>query len=242
MRKALLLGIAVGAMALSGCGRSAAEGGGPTVSRNYPVASFDRIEVAGPYNVQVRTGANPSATARGPEKMIDRLVVEVKDGKLLVHSQENRGFNFHWGSSHGSVEVTVTVPQLSGATIAGSGDIQVDHVRGDRFAGEVGGSGSLGLGSVEVKTLKLSIGGSGDIKAGGGTSQTAEYEIGGSGDIDAGGLTAQQAKVSIAGSGSTKARATGTAEVNVMGSGDVEISGGAKCSVDKAGSGDVRCS
>jgi hypothetical protein len=242
MRKALFIGIVLAAVASAGCGRSHAENGGPTVSRDYQVGNFDRIEVAGPYNVQVHTGAAASASARGPEKMIERLVVEVKDGKLLIHSQENRGFNFHWGSHRGNVELSVTVPQLSGAAIAGSGDIAVDNVSGDQFAGEVGGSGSISLGAVEVKSIKLSIGGSGGIKAGAGSSQMAEYEIAGSGDIDAGGLAVRQAKVSIAGSGNARANASGTAEVNVMGSGDVEISGGAKCQVNKAGSGDVRCS
>jgi hypothetical protein len=242
MRRFFAAALFAAAAATAACSQGHAENGGPTVSRDYKIGNFDRIEVAGPYNVQVHTGAAASASARGPEKMIERLVVEVKDGKLLIHSQDNRGFNFHWGSHHGSVELTVTVPQLSGAAIAGSGDIAVDHVSGDQFAGEVGGSGSISLGAVEVKSIKLSIGGSGGIKAGAGSSQTADYAIAGSGDIDAGGLAVQQAKVSIAGSGNARANAIGTAEVNVMGSGDVEISGGAKCQVNKAGSGDVRCS
>lgn len=233
--------IVAGAAITAACTAGHAEGAGPDVSRSYQVGNFDRIEVAGPYDVTVRTGANPSASARGPEKMIEHMVVEVKDGRLMIHSRDTRGFNFHWGRS-GNVEVTVTVPQLAGAEIAGSGDIRVDHVRGDHFAGEVGGSGSLTLGAVEVKSLKLAIGGSGDIKAGTGSSRMAEYEIEGSGDIDAGGLTARAAKVSIAGSGSTRAHATETANVSIMGSGDVDISGGARCSIDKSGSGDVRCS
>jgi len=239
----LLAAAAIAAVAATGaCSQGRAENPGPTVSRDYQVGSFDRIEVSGPYEVEVRTGAAPSASARGPEKMIERLVVEVRDGKLQIRSKEDKGFNFHWGSNRGHVELTVTVPQLSGAAISGSGDIAVDHVRGDQFEGAVGGSGSLSLGDVEVKSIKLSIGGSGDIKAGSGSAQSADYAIAGSGEIDAAGLTAQNAKVSIAGSGDARARAIGTADVSIMGSGDVEVSGGAKCKVDKAGSGDVRCS
>jgi hypothetical protein len=241
MRKIIAAALFAAAAATAACSKGHAEDPGPTVSRNYTVGNFDRIEVAGPYNVQVHTGAGPSASAKGPEKLIERLVVEVKGGKLLIHSKENHGFNFHFGSHHETIQLTVNVPQLRGAAIAGSGDIQVDNVKGNQFAGEIGGSGSLSLGSVEVNAIKLSIGGSGGIKAGAGSSQTAEYEIAGSGDIDAGGLTVQQAKVSVAGSGNARANAIGNAEVNVMGSGDVEISGGAKCQVNKAGSGDVRC-
>jgi hypothetical protein len=240
--RSLIAAAAIGAFTATGaCSQNRQESPGPTVSRDYQVGNFNKIEVAGPYDIQVRTGAAASASARGPEKMIERMVVEVKDGKLQIHPRETKGFNFHWGSN-GNVELIVTVPQLSAASIGGSGDITVDHVRGDQFEGAVGGSGSIDLGSVEVKSLNLSIGGSGDIKAGSGSAQSAEYSIAGSGNIDAGGLTTQQAKVSIAGSGSTTARATGAANVSVMGSGDVEISGGAQCKIDKAGSGDVRCS
>jgi hypothetical protein len=241
MRSLIAAAVIATVAATGACSENRHEGAGPTVSRNYQVGNFDRIEVAGPYDVKVSTGSAASASARGPENMIERMVVEVKDGTLQIHPRENKGFSFHWGNS-GHVELAVTVPQLKAASIAGSGDVAVDHVRGDQFEGAVGGSGTINLGSVEVKSVKLSIGGSGDIKASSGTAQSADYSIAGSGNIDAGGVTAQQAKVSIAGSGSTTARATGAADVSVAGSGDVEISGGAQCKVDKAGSGDVRCS
>jgi hypothetical protein len=218
------------------------EGAGPTISRNYQVGNFHEIEVAGPYEVAVRTGSNPSVSGKGSQKLLDNTVVEVRGDKLVIRPvSQNHFFNWGWGS-HGKADFTVTVPQLSAATIAGSGDIRVDSIKGDRFDGAVAGSGGLDLGSIEVGSLKLSIGGSGSAKAGAGKVQAADYSIGGSGDIDAGAVQTQQAKVSIAGSGSVKAHATSTADVSIMGSGDVDVSGGAKCSVTKAGSGDVRCS
>ena len=223
------------------CGRSKAAEGGPTVSRSYPVGAFDAIEVAGAYDVQVRTGANPSVSARGPEKMMERLVVEVRGNRLLIHSRKQKGFfNFGW-SRHGGVKLEVTVPALRGATIAGSGDIAVDRVRGDLFEGEIAGSGGLKLGTVEVGELRLGVAGSGDVTAAG-RARTARYEIAGSGEVDARSLATEVLRVSIAGSGDVRANATRAAEVEIMGSGDVEVTGGAKCSVSKAGSGDVRCS
>ncbi|HEY7005005.1 MAG TPA: head GIN domain-containing protein [Sphingomicrobium sp.] len=227
--------------ATSACGQARSESAGPTVARNYQVGNFQQIEVAGPYDVTVRTGGNPGVSARGSQNLLEKTVVEVKGDKLLIHPQERHGF--HWGfSSRGSAQFTVTVPQLNGATIAGSGDIHVDHVRGDRFNGEVAGSGGLDVATVEVGSLKLEIAGSGSAKAAGGRAQSASYDIGGSGDIDAGAVQTQDAKVSIAGSGSVKAHSSGTANVSIMGSGDVDVSGGAKCSVSKAGSGNVSCS
>jgi Putative auto-transporter adhesin, head GIN domain len=242
MRKFVAAAVIAATAATSACSRTRTEDGGPTVARNYQVGDFQEIEVAGPYNVSVRTGAGPTVSARGSEKLIEHLVVEVKDGKLLIHSERQKGW-FHTGwSFRGKVDLTVTVPQLRGAEIAGSGDITIDQVKGDRFDGSVAGSGGLQVGTLDVRTLKLAIAGSGGVKAASGKAQSASFDIAGSGDIDAKGIQAQTADVSIAGSGSVAAHATGTADVSIMGSGDVEVTGGAKCSISKAGSGDVRCS
>jgi hypothetical protein len=230
------------AAALAGCHAQADGGEGATVSKNYSVGNFSAIEVAGPYDVQVRTGSSPSVSGSGSEKLLERTVVEVQGDKLLIHAENNHSF-FHFGfGSRGKAHFVVTVPQLSGATIAGSGGITVDKVTGNAFEGDIAGSGGLNLTSVEVQSLKLSIGGSGGVKAGTGRAKSVEYEIAGSGGIDAAGITAEQAKVSIAGSGSVKANATATADIHVMGSGDVNVTGGAKCNISKAGSGDVHCS
>jgi len=242
MRKSIVTAIVAASTATSACGHTRSEDGGPTVARNYQVGGFDQIEVAGPYNVTVRTGAAPSVAARGPQRMIEHMVVEVRGGKLLIHSERQKGW-FHTGwNFHGQVDLAVTVPQLRGATIAGSGDVRVDQVKGDAFEGTVAGSGGLDVGTLDVQSLKLAIAGSGGAKARAGRAQTAKFDIAGSGDIDARGVQAQAADVSIAGSGSISANASSTAHVSIMGSGDVDVTGGAKCSISKAGSGDVRCS
>jgi hypothetical protein len=242
MRKFIAAAVIAASAATSACGHGGSEGASPTVSRNYQIGNFQAIEVAGPYDVQVRTGGNAGVSASGSEKLLQRTEVEVKGDKLVIRPEKQNGwFHFGWGTS-GKANFTVTVPQLSGATIAGSGNINVDKVQGNSFEGTVAGSGGIAVAAMNVQSLKLSIAGSGGVKAGAGKAQSAQYDIAGSGDLDAGAIQAQQAKVSIAGSGSVKAHATGTADVSIMGSGDVDVSGGAKCNVSKAGSGNVRCS
>jgi len=239
MRKSVAALIA--ASALSGCQVHAQEDAGRTVSRNYQVGNFQQIEVAGPYDVDIRTGSNVSVSAKGGEKLLDRTTVEVNGDKLVIRPERNHSFfNFGW-SHHGKASFVVTVPALSAATIAGSGDIRIDKVAGQNFDGTVAGSGGLEVASVDVQQLKLAIAGSGGVKAAG-KAQSAKYDIAGSGDVNAGALQTQDLKASIAGSGGIKAHSSGNADVSIMGSGDVEVTGGAKCKVSKAGSGDVRCS
>jgi hypothetical protein len=242
MRKSIAAAVIAASAVTASCGHNRAQNDGPTVSRNYQVGNFQEIEVAGPFDVTVRTGANPGVSARGSQGLLDRTTVEVQGDKLVIRPKDRHGFfNWSWGS-HDKSGFTVTVPQLRAATLAGAGDFNIDAVRGDSFDAKLAGSGDFGIGSVDVQSLKVTMAGAGDAKVGSGRAQNAEYSVVGSGDVDAAGVVSQQLKVNIAGSGGVKAHATGAADISIMGSGDVDVSGGAKCSVSKAGSGDAHCS
>ena len=211
---------------------------GPQVDRSYQVGAFDRLEVAGSYEVNVVSGGAPGVTARGGANLLDETEVVVENNVLKIRSKKRGGIHFGWHD--GKAVFTVNAAALHGAAIAGSGGVNVDKVAGD-FDGAVAGSGDLKLASVAGGKIKLNIAGSGGIDAAG-KADSVDLSIAGSGDIRAGGLASKTAGVSIAGSGNVAANASDTADVSIMGSGDVEIKGGAKCSVSKAGSGDVRCS
>ena len=243
MRQAILAGIMATTVVTSSCARGRAEDAGPTVQRNYTVGAFDKIELAGAYEASVRTGSGPTVQARGGENVLEHLIVEVEGNTLKIHPRKKNGFHWDWGNRNNSkVELTITVPSLRVAELAGSGGIRIDKVSGDSFEGSVAGSGGLTVDQVEVATLKLAIAGSGDAKAAGGKARTVEYEIAGSGGIDGKGVVAEDADVSIAGSGGVSVHATRAAKVSIAGSGDVDVTGGAKCTTSKMGSGDVRCS
>ena len=211
---------------------------GPEVSRNYQVGAFDKIAVAGPYEVTVVTGGQPGVSAKGGQNLLEETDVVVEGDTLKIMPKKRKGIRWNW--NHGKAVFTVNAAALHGAAIAGSGGITVDKVAGD-FDGDVAGSGDLKLASVTGGKIKLAIAGSGDVSAAG-KADSVDLSIAGSGDFVAGGLAVQTADVSIAGSGNIAANASGTADVSIMGSGDVAISGGAKCTVSKHGSGNVNCS
>ena len=153
MRMSVLLGVAAIA-AVAGCTQARSENGGPTVERSYAVDDFDRIDLAGNYDVTVHTGAKPGVQARGNEKVMERLVVEVRDGVLVIEPRKTQGFNWKW-TNHGKVTLNVTVPSLRGAQLGGAGDVRIDEVKGDRFDGAIAGSGDLSVERIEVGTLEL---------------------------------------------------------------------------------------
>ncbi|QIK78561.1 DUF2807 domain-containing protein [Sphingomonas piscis] len=241
MRQTSTFGAIVGALMTAACNHAGAQDAGPETSRSFTVGDFDRIEVSGPYDVDVRTGGAVSVSAKGPENIIERMDVVVEGGRLFIRPRKDGQFNINWGSS-GHVTVQVTVPSLRGAEVAGSGDIKVDKVQGDRFEASIRGSGDIAVDHAEVQSFAAVVTGSGDVRAAAGRTNAAELTINGSGKIDAAGLQAQSASTTIKGSGNIAAYASGTAEVRIFGSGDVEIKGGAKCQVTNKGSGNFRCS
>lgn len=211
---------------------------GPQTNRNFPVGAFDKIEVAGAYDIQVVEGDKPSVTATGGEAILDETEVVVEDGTLQIRPKKENGFRWNWKGT--KVKFTITAAALRGVALAGSGDVNIDKVSGD-FEGELAGSGSLKMASVDANNLKLSIAGSGDA-SGAGKANNLELEIAGSGNVDIGGLAAKTADLSIAGSGNIGANVSETAKVSIAGSGNVKVSGGAKCEVSKFGAGNVSCS
>ena len=231
----------IGAALLAGaCGGGHAEerDDGPTVQRGFEVGAFERIALEGSHDVVVTVGGAPSVRAEGSERAIERLEVVVEDGELHIRSRQRSGW-LSFGSQR-SATVHVTVPALSGATVAGSGEISIARVEGEAFEGHIAGSGELEIADLRVRAASFTIGGSGHVRAGGIADRT-EVAIGGSGDVDLSGLRSRTAAVRIGGSGNARLHATETADVRVAGSGNVEVTGGARCSVEKHGSGNVRC-
>lgn len=210
---------------------------GPEATRNYQVGAFDKIAVAGPYEVNVVTGGQGGVTARGGQHLLDETEVVVDGDTLEIRPKKQRGMSWNWRG--GKAVFTVNAPALRGAAIAGSGGVTVDKVAGD-FEGDVAGSGDLRIGQIAGGKAKFAIAGSGDVEVAG-KADSVELAIAGSGDIRAAGLAARTAEVTIMGSGNVAANASESAEVSMAGSGNVDISGGAKCSVSKAGSGNVNC-
>jgi hypothetical protein len=230
---ALLAGVALGACSTSG----GAQASGVQGQRSFEVGAFETVELEGSHNVVVQVGPAPSVRAEGDTAALERLDIRVENGRLRIGT-ERSGWNLF--RSGGRVTVYVTTPTLSGADIAGSGDVRVGPVQSQRFAGSIAGSGNLFLERLQAETAAFDIAGSGSVRAAGQARQ-ASIDIAGSGDAELSGLQAQNAEVSIAGSGNVALHASERVSGEIMGSGDVSVTGGARCSITKLGSGDVSC-
>ncbi|MGH6780594.1 MAG: head GIN domain-containing protein [Sphingomonadaceae bacterium] len=214
---------------------------GASGARDFAAAGFDAVSLRGPDNVVVKVGGAASVRAVGDQKILDKLEIEVVDGTLRV-GRKKKDRMMHWGrEDKDSVTVTVTLPALKAASVAGSGNLGVDTISGKSFDGAIAGSGNLSIAVLAVDKADLSIAGSGNARIAGGNANALDVSIAGSGDLDAAALAARTADISIAGSGGVRAGVSDSADISILGSGGVDIIGNAKCAISKMGSGDVRC-
>jgi len=238
----LMLGLAPAlalTSALGGCSAAAqgSDGGAnASTSRSFAVRDFTGIDARGSDDVEVKLANEFTVRAEGPQKVLDRLVIE-RVGDTLRITRKRNG-NWSWGGK--SARVYVTMPRIARAATSGSGDMFVARAAGDSFAASVSGSGNIRIDALDTRVARFSIAGSGDIAATG-RADDLSISIAGSGDIAASGVEATRAQVAIAGSGAVSASVNGPATVSISGAGDVDLGPGATCTVKKAGAGDVRC-
>jgi hypothetical protein len=198
--------------------------------------AFTELQSSGPDNIVFVTGNAFTVKATGDAGALKNLRYKVKDGTIIIGRQKER----IWTSNRKGVTITVTAPQLTEVSLAGSGDFTADRMEGSEVSLESAGSGSISVAAVSAKALESEIAGSGNVTLAG-KAERADYAIAGSGNIDAVKLASIDARVSIAGSGEVGLTATGTVDASITGSGNVTVAGGAKCTSSTVGSGKISC-
>lgn len=235
--------LAVPALLLASCGHadSGASETSAVGSHRFALANFDRVSLRGSDDVNVVLGTRFSVSATGPKSALEQLEIVVEDGVLKVGRKSRSAWHIGWSrNGDKGAQITVTMPAIRGASLAGSGDMTVNSATADAFKISLAGSGNLKIGNVQARSVDLNLAGSGDIEIAGRTG-SIDISSAGSGNVAAGAIEAETADISLAGSGNVSVRATGSASVSIMGSGDVAVSGTDKCKTSKLGSGSVTC-
>lgn len=198
--------------AMAGCAQVVPNGEETTATTD--LTGFDRIALAISTDVYVTQGEH-SAKVTGPDEAVAKVELKVKDGTLYIGLKSKMR---NWRGK--GVKVYVSLPNLTGITVSGSGNVEIE----DAFN--------------EMQDLKLTVSGSGNISLAG-SAQSVEVNVAGSGDVKAPDLNAETAKVRVAGSGDVRLGAIGQLTASVAGSGDVRVGQTEQIDVSIAGSGDV---
>ncbi len=211
-------------------------------TRDFPVGGFDRIASAGPFDVKVHVGGAPGVRAEGPQEVLDRLKIEVRNGRLWIGTKPGSWSfgGWHWFGHQQKTVINVVAPTLSGASISGPGDMWIDHARARTFDASIAGPGDMKIGMLETVDAHFEISGPGNITVAGHASRS-QMEVSGPGDIHAKDFVSLELGVNVSGPGGITTHAVHSASGNVSGPGDVHIGGTTNCSIRKSGPGTVRC-
>lgn len=222
------------ALALTGTPALAAE-------RIATITSYDRIRVDGPYRVEIITGRGASAKIVGDRAAIDRVELAVQGTTLTIRANSS-AWQGGWPGENagGPVVIRLTAGELRTASIAGSGSIAIDAIRGPRIMLIVEGSGRIGVGAVEADRLEVVVTGSGAMMLAG-HAKAMSAAVRGASSLDAAGLVAGDLVLVSESAGNVALAARTSAKVTATGSGDVAIGGAPACTVTARGSGAVRC-
>jgi len=195
------------------------KGNGDIITKTRTVSNYDKIGIAGSFDVKLFKGKEGEITIKADENLMEYIITEVKNGDLKIKTK--KGYNIK-----GSKTIIIKVPfnDISAVSLAGSGDIYSDDIIDSHdLKLSIAGSGNLDL-NVSTKNLISSIAGSGNMNLKG-DSKEFTCSIAGSGNINSYNMKAAIAIVKIAGSGNAKVHATKEIHANTAGSGDIYYSG-----------------
>jgi hypothetical protein len=221
------------------------------------VGNFTKIAFRIPGKLYLRQGNTQKVELEGSREVLSKVETEVEGSKLVIEMPGK----WNWRDNDEKITVYVTVKDLQGASVGGSGDIigETKFSTGDLDL-NVSGSGSLkievdakgevdadvsGSGELNVsgsaKSFNSDVSGSGRVVMNMDLSGRADLGVSGSGKIEARGR-AQESVTAISGSGRVLGADFEVArcEVRISGSGNVEVNVKEELDANISGSGSVR--
>jgi hypothetical protein len=188
--------------------------GGTGAVRDLPV--FTEVSLEGSMDLIVTSGEDQRVEIIAEPEMLEYIRTRVVRGQLRIWTKR-RGRIFN---RHGKIELRISMADLQGIEINGSGDARASGIDTDKFSLEINGSGEA------------------DLQ---GKCRSVSFEINGSGDIEARELKCVDASVEINGSGDAKISASGKLTAEINGSGDILAIGGPRINrFSSSGSGSIR--
>jgi hypothetical protein len=206
--------------------------------RTYSVSDFDRIRVTGPFRVNVIADRMTTVRGSGTTGALDRVRLDVQGRTLIVRMDRS---NFAGSDTKDPPAiVTIRAPALREASLAGSGALSLNGMKGLRSSLVVEGSGMLTATNVQADRLDVGVVGTGTVALTG-KVRAASFTGRGAGSVKAESLSVDDLTVNWESAGEGSFAATRTAKITSISTGNVSVSGKAACTVSNGGNGQVVC-
>lgn len=202
------------------------------------VSPFSKIALKVDAKVYLEQGDKQNVRIETSSETLEALITEVKDRTLNIRFPNKNMFK-KWDP--GKIEIYISVPDIDGLNVSGSGDIISEQINSRILDLVVSGSGNIEIEKLNSEVINASVSGSGNIKIEeGGVAETFKVRTSGSGNVDAGGFEANNVDVQTSGSGNCHITSNGKITAKIAGSGNVYYSGNPAIDSSVAGSGGVK--
>jgi len=202
------------------------------------VSTFSEVTLRIPAKLFIKQGSVQSVEISAKSSTLEDIITEVRGRTLNIKFPKKMFWN---NIKPGKIEIHITVPEIDGLSVSGSGDIFAEEIKSRILDLSVSGSGDIVIDNLKTNRVAAAISGSGNIAIkDGGVADELTVSISGSGDVDAMGFEASDVSIRISGSGDCSVISNGKIKGRVSGSGDVNYKGNPSIDFSVAGSGRVR--
>jgi hypothetical protein len=194
---------------------------GNLVREERSVEPFDRVSLDGVGHADVHEGDGDHLVVEAPEHLMRHVETYVDRGTLVLRLHRP-GFGARLSGE--SVHYEITMRNIRGLGIDGSGSIRAPRAAGESLDASIDGAGTIEIIDVDVRGLALGIDGCGRLSIERAKVDEVDCSIDGSGTISLGHVGARQVSVAIDGQGRLEAH--GEAEsvaVAIDGAGSVLV-------------------
>lgn len=197
------------------------------VERSLSVQSFTKFECRLPAAVTyVQTNDQaPKVVLKGAPAMVERCVVDVHDGKLLLRLAQNTEQNRKcFSKSWDKLNITVYGGQLTALAVQSACTFYAERLEMPQLALSNSGASTIRVGRLVGQRLTMSCSGASSTKLAGNVAQLM-LNVTGASSFVANEFATQDLKAKVSGASTAKCALQGSAGVDVSGASTLTLSG-----------------
>ncbi|NNE98383.1 MAG: DUF2807 domain-containing protein [Pyrinomonadaceae bacterium] len=181
------------------------------------VTGFTGVHIGGAMTAKITSGQAYKVTIEAEEKMLPKIITEVKDGNLVVRYE--KGYWKNKPHRHKKVRVTVSLPKIN----------EVD----------ISGASTATVAGVDTPDMKIDVSGASTLRIKG-NARNIEVDLSGASSMKAIDLKSESARMDVSGASSAKVSVSTKLGVDAAGASSVCYSGRPTVTKDTSGASSVR--
>lgn len=232
------------------------QGSGNVVREERDVRDFNEVELRQVGKLIITQGDEEKLVIEAEDNILPHIETTVSAGCLVIEHEHRL---FDWLRPTLPITFYLSVKTLNRTKLSGSGAVECERLKSDRFKMEISGAGKANFGELDSSQLEINISGSGDGRFRHVTADEIETRISGSGDLtiagrttdqgihingagkyEAEGLSSEHASFDISGAGDARVRVARELRANISGSGSIRYYGSPTIRQRVSGSGRIR--